>query len=194
MKLSNFRFSSFILILLLILNNQAFSQQSELKKDISDGWHRWLQIGGITATLFAAGCGTDLLNRHKGDPWTIDTYKNISMNTHRNVHAFASATALGLYLSSGWELYRINQKRKALQFRHKAHNTLFVSTIAGLITTGTFGFLSSKAYHDGNDSDGQKYADAMKTISVTTLALGFTDIALFGWHDNASIVGLKIRF
>lgn len=194
MKLSNFRFKSLILILVLILNNQTFSQQNELKTDVSDGWHRWLQIGGVTATLFTAGCGADLLNRHEGDPETIDTYKNISMNTHRSVHAFASAAAFGLYLTSGWELYKINQNRERLKFRHKAHNTLFVSTVAGLITSWVLGFLSSKAYHDGNDTDGHKYAEAMNAVGMTTLALGFTDIVLFCGHDDASIIGLKIRF
>ncbi len=183
-------------MLMIVLGTTIFTQPLQTIKDIPDGWQRGLEMGAFSATLFTAGCGYALLKRHEGDPEVTKNYQDmgISMKQHRAAHKTGSVMALSLYMASAWQLYKINLNRDHLEFRHKAHNTIFLTTIGGVVSAGIVGALSSNAYRNGHSQLVGDYARLMKQISYSTLAIGFADLILFGRHDNASIIGVKINF
>jgi hypothetical protein len=183
-------------MLMTVLGTTIFAQPLQTTKDIHDGWQRRFEVGAFASTLFTAGCGDDLLKRHDGDPVVSKNYQDmgISMKQHRTAHKTGSVMALSLYMVSAWQLYKINLNRDHLEFRHKAHNNLFLTTIGGVVSAGIVGALSSNAYRNSHPQQAGDYARLMKQIGYATLAVGFADIVLFGRHDNTSIIGVKINF
>ena len=183
-------FSALALSLVMVSSTLAETPPTQTREGVPDGWHGWLSYGAYPALTFTAGCGSDLLTRRQGKRLDYD----VSLSTHRATHGIASGVATSAYLASAWQLHKVNTQRDKLEFRHTAHNVLFLTGVGSVVAVGVFGFPSSHEYSNGNDERGERHAEVMQTMGHIALAVDLGDLVLFERHDNASLIGYKIRF
>jgi hypothetical protein len=169
---------------------------SSMPGEPADGWQRGLEIGGLLATFITVRCGMDLVRRQQGDARIERRYSNLGMSydTHRAGHLALAGVTVGLNVASAWQQWENNKQRTKFEFRHIAHNSLFWTNMAGLIATTVLGIASTQAYANGNFHAADNLNTAMKVTSWASFGITVGDVALFGGHDNATIIGYKLAF
>ena len=68
------------------------------------------------------------------------------------------------------------------------------SSVATLGASAALGIAAGQFHRNGNRDAAHGLAIAMEVAAYTSLASGGIDLLLFGGHDNATIVGYKLRF
>jgi hypothetical protein len=183
-----------LLILAVALPLPARAQGSPVANQVNefgepaDGWQRGLEIGGLAATFLTLGCGKQLLGRQErsdlGDAYDRNRYWHLSLG----------GMAVGINLASGWQQWEINRKRTRFEFRHIAHNALFWANMAGVVASAALGIASTQTRANGDLQAAHSLAVAMEAAGFASLGVALTDVALFGGHDNATIIGYKLAF
>ena len=165
-----------------LLANQAMAREP------ADGWQRGLEIGGLVTSFLNLGCGLKLKGRQDRKELGSE-YDN-----NRNWHIGLAAATGGINLASAWQQWEINRKRQRREFRHSAHNALFWTNIAALAASSILGIASSRARGQSDLDSAHRLAIAMTATGFVSFGAVVIDVALFGGHDNATIIGPKIAF
>lgn len=89
---------------------------------------------------------------------------------------------------------RIDRERGKREFRHRAHASLFWSSVATLAASATLGIAGGEFHGSGDRDTAHGLAIAMQVAAYASFATGVIDLVFFGGHDNATIIGYKLAF
>jgi len=162
--------------------------QNSLPTAPADGWQRGFEIGGLLVDFFNLGCGLELFGRQKRKDFGTE------FDNNKDWHIGFAATAGSINLLAAWQQWEINRQRKSFEFRHIAHNTLFWTNIAALVVSGILGVASTQSRSNSHIDAAHGLGVAMEATGFLSFGTTVVDVALFGGHDNATILGPKLAF